>query len=348
MQRYAGMTTSFRFDNGTGLANVINSLDADGFSVGNTAEANTNGTVYHYVAVNEVVGAIKKGSYTGNASDDRNITGVGFQPDFLMIRANDTTTARHGQQRSASLAGGNSQYWANLANITDGIQLLQADGFQVGTDPSVNGTSPTFHYLAFRNTGGGCSLPSSQTLTASADSWIDQAAPNYATRAPTRPSRSPRRRPSLNTRALAQFSLPTRARRAAAVTGATLRLYNKSPISGRTLEVVRNTATWTENGVTWTNQPATAGTPATAATPAAAGLDAVERALPRSGHLLGLELRLHGARPDRERPERGAAVRQPRVGRTTASADRRPRLEVHGHRAAVHGPDRTGHVRGLL
>ena len=324
MQRYSGMTTSFRFDAATGLANVVNSLDADGFSVGNTAEANTNGTVYHYVAVNEVAGAIKKGSYTGNASDDRNITGVGFQPDYLMIRANDTATARSGHQRPASLAGGSSQFWANVANTANGIQLLQADGFQVGTDASVNGASPTFHYLAFKNTGGGCSLPSSQTLSASADSWNDQASPatNNGTDSVLKVTS---KTPSQNTRALAQFSLPT-VPAGCTVTGATLRLYNKSPISGRTLEVVRNTAAWTETGVTWTNQPGTTGTPATAATPAAAGwmqwnvLSHVQAMY--SGSNYGFKVR--------DQTENGPSVEQQfdsrESGATTAPADRRHRL----------------------
>ena len=186
-----------------------------------------------------------------------------------MIRANDTATSRQGHQRSASLAGGSSQFWAGVANTTNGIQLLQADGFQVGSDASVNGSSPTFHYLAFKNTGGGCSVPGSQTLTVTADSWVDQASPT-ANKGTDLVLKVTSKIPNLNTRALAQFTLPTLPA-GCTVTGATLRLYNRSPISGRTLGVVRNTAAWTETGVTWTNQPATTGTPATAATPASAG-----------------------------------------------------------------------------
>ena len=92
MQRFSGMSTSFRFDNGTGTANVINSLDADGFTVGNAAEANTSGTTYHYFAFNDVSGSVNKGSYTGNGVDNRDIATVGFQPEYLIIRADDTGT----------------------------------------------------------------------------------------------------------------------------------------------------------------------------------------------------------------------------------------------------------------
>ena len=42
----------------------------------------------------------------------------------------------------------------------------------------MNANTVAYHYIAVKNTAGGCSLPSSQTLTASADSWIDEAAPS--------------------------------------------------------------------------------------------------------------------------------------------------------------------------
>lgn len=150
-QRFAGMTTSFRFDAGTGIANVINSLDANGFTVGNAAEANTNATVYHYVAFNDVAGSVKKGSYSGTGAT-QSIASVGFQPDYVMVRANDTATARNGHHRPAALGGANSQFWGATANSATGILALQADGFQVGADASVNASGPTYHYIAFKNT----------------------------------------------------------------------------------------------------------------------------------------------------------------------------------------------------
>jgi hypothetical protein len=151
-QRFSGMTTSFRFEAHTGSANVINSLNATGFTVGNSADANTNGVTYHYVALNAVAGSVTKGNYAGNGADNRNINTVGFQPDWMMIRANDTATARAGHHRPASLGGGNSQFWQNAANTNNGIQALQAAGFQLGTDASVNANGPTYHYIALRNT----------------------------------------------------------------------------------------------------------------------------------------------------------------------------------------------------
>jgi hypothetical protein len=151
IQRFSGMTSSFRFDSATGTAGGINSLDADGFSVGNANEANRSGTTYHYVAFNAVAGSIDVASYSGTGGDDRNIAGVGFQPHYLAIRANDTATARPGQHRPASLGGSSSLFYAAVATTTNGIQALQSDGFQVGTDAAVNTSGVTYHYAAFKN-----------------------------------------------------------------------------------------------------------------------------------------------------------------------------------------------------
>jgi hypothetical protein len=50
-----------------------------------------------------------------------------------------------------------------------------------------------------------------------------------------------------------------------------LRLYNEAPVAGRSIQALRITAAWTENGVTWSNQPATTGAAAASTSPASAG-----------------------------------------------------------------------------
>ena len=149
------------------------------------------------------------------------------------------------------------------------MQALQSDGFQVGTDGAVNANGVAYHYIAFKNTAGGCSLPSTSTLSASADSWINQAAPT-ATAGTDSVLKVTSKSGSQNTRALVQFPMPSQPA-GCTVTSAKLRLNNKSPVAGRTLEALQNSASWTEGGVTWTNQPATTGTAATAVTPSGAG-----------------------------------------------------------------------------
>ena len=152
VQRFTGMTRTFQFDRDAGASGRINSLDADGFTVGSQDEANRNGDVYHYVAFNDVGASIKTGSYSGDGNDNRNIGGVGFQPDYLMVRANHTqATGKEGAHRPASLTGDNSLPFDGSSVTSNQIQAFQPDGFQLGTNPEVNDAGVTFHYIAFRN-----------------------------------------------------------------------------------------------------------------------------------------------------------------------------------------------------
>ena len=146
--RATGMTTSFAFGSNAGAASQINSLDADGFTVGNSASTNTSGTAYHYVAFNDATGTSKSGSYAGNALDNTNITGVGFQPKFVLVRGADTLTSRRTIWRTNSLSGDSSMSFTGVAFAANQIQSFLSDGFQVGTDGNVNALAITNYYLA--------------------------------------------------------------------------------------------------------------------------------------------------------------------------------------------------------
>jgi hypothetical protein len=147
----SGMTRSYGFDASTGTTTGVTSLDADGFSVGNAVEANANGVAYHYVAFNDVANSIDVASYAGNNSDNRNVATVGFQPEYLLIRANDTATGRSANARPSSLAGDSTQLFTATANGTNRIQALQANGFQLGTSTDVNANTVNYYYLALRS-----------------------------------------------------------------------------------------------------------------------------------------------------------------------------------------------------
>ena len=149
--RMSGMTRSFGFDNTTGVTTAVTSLDADGFSVGNGAEANTNGVAYHYVAFNDFADSIDVASYAGNNTDGTNISTPGFQPAFVLVRANDTVTGRFANWRPASLAGDSTLLFTATAAGNNRIQALQANGFQLGTQTDVNANAVTYHYLAVRS-----------------------------------------------------------------------------------------------------------------------------------------------------------------------------------------------------
>lgn len=150
VQRFAGMTRAFQFNADTGATNRITSLDADGFTVGNSATTNASGAEYHYVALRSRSNNVVAGAYTGTGFDNTNVTGVGFAPQYVLIRANDTATGRVALHRPASLGGDNTLSFTGAARA-NAIQALQADGFQLGTDSNVNAGGVTYFVLALRD-----------------------------------------------------------------------------------------------------------------------------------------------------------------------------------------------------
>jgi CSLREA domain-containing protein len=99
------------------------------------------------------------------------------------------------------------------------------------------------------------------TLSADADAWIDQGSPS--SNKGTDSILKVNAKSSNNNRTLVRFALPASPPAGCVVQSATLRLYAASWTTNRTLQVLRINASWSENGVTWSNQPATTGTAAT-------------------------------------------------------------------------------------
>ena len=113
-----------------------------------------------------------------------------------------------------------------------------------------------------------CATPGSQTVVANRDSFIQQKSPTQNSGTATNllvTSDTGNR----NARALVGFALPS-VPSGCSVTSATLRLYDNAPAAGRTIQAYQITATWTETGVTWNNQPTIAATAATSTSPSAA------------------------------------------------------------------------------
>ena len=101
------------------------------------------------------------------------------------------------------------------------------------------------------------------TVNANADAWMEQNSPanNKGTDSNLKVQA---KGPTDNFRAVVRFPIPASIPAGCVLESASLQIFASSAASNRTLQAIRVNGTWTENGVTWGNQPATTGTAATA------------------------------------------------------------------------------------
>lgn len=128
--------------------NMIRTFDANGFTVGNSAKVNANGTTYHWTAFKADPAFLKVGTYAGNGGAN-SLTGVGFAPEYVAVLPAAAQRANHrfngmGAGYRFDVDGGSAQR----------VTALGADGFTVGNANEVNQSGQTFHYLAFNEAAG--------------------------------------------------------------------------------------------------------------------------------------------------------------------------------------------------
>ena len=143
-----GTVESGRLRNGGTPNNGIPSLDVHGFTVGNLGDVrenqNENTVTYHYIALNDVPGKIKVGGYNG-AGSAQNVTGVGFQPEFVMTQS--WTDSKEVNFKSDKMEPAEAMDFAG-AVLTGRITAILADGFAVTTDSRVGASGESYGYVA--------------------------------------------------------------------------------------------------------------------------------------------------------------------------------------------------------
>ena len=127
------------------------------FTLGTASGPNGTGDTYIAYCFRSISGYSKFGSYTGNGGNNRSITGLGFKPDFVMIKA---TSISSDWSIFDSTRGGNKTLIAqsNAAEVTNDsngyISSFDSDGFttQVGSsdDVNVNNFNETYIYWAIK------------------------------------------------------------------------------------------------------------------------------------------------------------------------------------------------------
>lgn len=89
------------------------------------------------------------GSYVGNGVDDRLISGIGFQPDMVIVKQIDASN--EAQIRLSNMPDGISkQMVGSTTAYLDRIQSFDADGFVVGVNNDVNAIGKNYIFMAFQ------------------------------------------------------------------------------------------------------------------------------------------------------------------------------------------------------
>jgi hypothetical protein len=147
----AGDSTAY-FENAvvneTGL---IRSLDNDGFSLGTNANVNARNVRYTWSAYqgSGVGGNFYVGSYVGNGTDNRDITGPGFSPGLVWVKRNG---ASFGVWYSSAMPADSTQYFSATAPAAGRISAMVPTGFRIGTNAETNQSGDTYYYVAFKAT----------------------------------------------------------------------------------------------------------------------------------------------------------------------------------------------------
>ncbi len=126
---------------------IVTGYDISGFTVGSSLLVNTSGQQYYYFAMAGGTGETATGTYVGNGTDDRDISGLAFQPKLVFIRRRNLTSASC--VRHEGMTGDFSYQFGTAANgLANAIQAFNSDGFQVGTNGMVNAATAVYDYIA--------------------------------------------------------------------------------------------------------------------------------------------------------------------------------------------------------
>ena len=125
--------------------------NATTFTLNNTfGNANTSSRQYIAYCFDSVAGFSKVGSYTGNGGT-QSITGLGFQPSFLLFKKTD---ANQDWLMVDSARGGQKELIPNSTaaeyTMTNGVSSFDSDGWTMGANNSLNTNAANYVYVAFK------------------------------------------------------------------------------------------------------------------------------------------------------------------------------------------------------
>lgn len=151
----AGKTKQFALPT-TGLEdNLIESFTATGFVIGTDGRVNSAVRNYAWIAFKAHPDEMRTGSYVGNEQNGHVISGVGFQPSFLIIMPDSNNSAvAKGTAMAMTHYFFSDPGTATAILSFDNNGTNDNDSFTLGTSSNVNKANVTYHYIAWKNIPG--------------------------------------------------------------------------------------------------------------------------------------------------------------------------------------------------
>ena len=141
--------------NALAYTDAILDILPNGFRLGTNAQVNQGGITYHYAVWSASPERVAVGRYIGDGAASQSITGTGFRPEWAVVtRSNDMAGSQANvsvhKPASTGVSTDASQLFDSTLVVTNNIEALQADGFQVGSHARVNsaGAPDNIYYWA--------------------------------------------------------------------------------------------------------------------------------------------------------------------------------------------------------
>ncbi len=131
-------------------SNLIQSLDPDGFTVGSDNYVNGSGYRYYWAAFRAVPGRMGLGTYIGDGSYGRSVSGLPFSPHLVFVFSEDRREAVH-KCSGTGLSFVFGRGWPSLDCVLD---PMSPDGFRVGSNERVNKAGERYHYVCWPQIAG--------------------------------------------------------------------------------------------------------------------------------------------------------------------------------------------------
>jgi hypothetical protein len=91
---------------------------------------------------------VSSGTYTGDGSASRTVTGTGFDPTIVFVRPLTGGAGMQATHRTVSMPPGMSLPFGDAPAVSGGITGFATNGFTIGGDPSVNQAGVGYSWLA--------------------------------------------------------------------------------------------------------------------------------------------------------------------------------------------------------